>query len=428
MKKSFWSIPITATLLLGSISGYAGTVKAESIDSLQSKINDIQNEREQIKGDITIKDTKINEMISSQNEVTAQIKLLDEKIQAATTEIAAVSTDIEKTNAEIEKLRKEIEELKKKIEERTALLEDRARAIQLSGGNVSYIDVLLGAESFSNFIDRFSAVNTLVEADHEIMEEQQRDKDSLEKKEKEVQENLQKLEQKKAELDRLKAELDRQKNEKDNLMAELEAKQSELVGERTELEEKDKELLELSSDVEQEILSEQSRLAELARQREEEMAAAATREVSVSSSNASVPASSSGSWTSPASGVITTEFGYDVLNGKERYHYGMDIAASVGTPVRAAGSGYVTSAKVSNSYGNWIILTHSVNGQTFSTVYAHLSSMSVSQGQYVEKGQVIGGMGNTGYSFGTHLHFEVHEGEWNAAKSNAINPRKYVSF
>lgn len=106
----------------------------------------------------------------------------------------------------------------------------------------------------------------------------------------------------------------------------------------------------------------------------------------------------------------------------------MDIAGATGTPILAAADGYVTTAESSDSYGNWIILTHSINGQTYSTVYAHMNSLSVGQGQYVEKGQQIGGMGNTGFSFGTHLHFELHEGVWNNGKSNAVNPRKYVNW
>ncbi len=68
------------------------------------------------------------------------------------------------------------------------------------------------------------------------------------------------------------------------------------------------------------------------------------------------------------------------------------------------------------------MIAHSINGQTYTTVYAHLSSRSVGDGAVVSKGQQIGLMGNTGDSYGQHLHFELHRGPWNAAKSNAINP------
>ncbi|MDC3416143.1 M23 family metallopeptidase [Aquibacillus sp. 3ASR75-54] len=75
-----------------------------------------------------------------------------------------------------------------------------------------------------------------------------------------------------------------------------------------------------------------------------------------------------------------------------------------------------------NGYGNVILIAHSVNGTVYTTLYAHLDSMSVTAGQSVSKGQTIGKMGSTGNVTGPHLHFEVHKGGWNAAKSNAVNP------
>nr|WP_316047174.1 hypothetical protein [Planococcus glaciei] len=97
-----------------------------------------------------------------------------------------------------------ITELQRKIDERTALLQERARAIQLSGGSVDYIDVLLGANSFVDFIDRFSAVNTLIEADREIMREQAADKKLLAEQKAEVEKKLAEQEVRKAELVGLK--------------------------------------------------------------------------------------------------------------------------------------------------------------------------------------------------------------------------------
>ena len=88
-------------------------------------------------------------------------------------------------------------------------------------------------------------------------------------------------------------------------------------------------------------------------------------------------------------------------------HNGIDIAASVGTPVLASASGVVISAKASGyngGYGSMVIISHAGKIQT---VYGHLSSVNVSTGQTVSQGQVIGAVGNTGKSTGPHLHFEV---------------------
>ncbi|PEF50493.1 MULTISPECIES: SH3 domain-containing protein [Bacillus cereus group] len=124
----------------------------------------------------------------------------------------------------------------------------------------------------------------------------------------------------------------------------------------------------------------------------------------------------------PAAGSYTS--GFEKRGGQ--MHYGLDIAASGTVSVSAAANGVVTRSYYSESYGNVVFISHNMNGQTYTTVYAHLNSRSVSVGQNVKQGQQIGFMGNTGQSEGQHLHFEVHKGEWNAQKSNAVNPKLYI--
>ncbi|MBM6619908.1 M23 family metallopeptidase [Bacillus suaedaesalsae] len=100
-------------------------------------------------------------------------------------------------------------------------------------------------------------------------------------------------------------------------------------------------------------------------------------------------------------------------------HDGLDVAAPKGTPIYTVDAGTVTKSYYSSSYGNVIFVMHP-NG--YETVYAHLSKRLVKEGDIVTKGQQIGKVGNTGRSRGAHLHFEVHKGEWNIKKSNAIDP------
>ncbi len=109
-----------------------------------------------------------------------------------------------------------------------------------------------------------------------------------------------------------------------------------------------------------------------------------------------------------------------------KQHAGIDIAASGTVPIVAAADGVVSRSYFSSSYGNVIFVTHSIGGQQWTTVYAHLNSRQVSEGAVVAKGQQIGIMGNTGHSFGQHLHFELHKGAWNYSKSNAVNPLDYI--
>ncbi|MCA1057471.1 M23 family metallopeptidase [Rossellomorea aquimaris] len=137
-------------------------------------------------------------------------------------------------------------------------------------------------------------------------------------------------------------------------------------------------------------------------------------------------ASAASSFIYPLNGTITTNFGPDVLNNEERYHYGIDIDGNIGDAVKSSASGTVVRSDYSSSYGNVIIVRHSINNQTYETLYAHLNSRNVSNGSTVNQGQVIGAVGNTGYSFGSHLHFELHKGTWNINKSNAVDPLEYL--
>ncbi|MFC9415337.1 peptidoglycan DD-metalloendopeptidase family protein [Bacillus mobilis] len=118
-------------------------------------------------------------------------------------------------------------------------------------------------------------------------------------------------------------------------------------------------------------------------------------------------------WTWPVEGQISDYFG--TRNGK---HYGIDIAAPIGTPVAAIQEGKVTKSYYSSSYGNVVFIKHG----EYEAVYAHLNKRYVVQGDYISKGEIIGEVGNTGESRGAHLHLEVHQGRWTMAKKNAMNP------
>lgn len=117
--------------------------------------------------------------------------------------------------------------------------------------------------------------------------------------------------------------------------------------------------------------------------------------------------------------TITSRFGSrtDPINGGSDDHKGIDLAANTGTPVYAAEAGTVTTAGYSHSAGNWIVIDH---GDGFVTKYMHLSSINISNGDEVRKGQKIGEVGSTGNSTGPHLHFQVE------LNGTAVNPEYYL--
>ncbi|MCD6017816.1 MAG: Peptidase [Bacteroidetes bacterium] len=117
----------------------------------------------------------------------------------------------------------------------------------------------------------------------------------------------------------------------------------------------------------------------------------------------------------PFTGNVTSEFGWR----KRRPHYGTDIDLETGDTVMAAFDGMVRIAKLNRSYGNVVIIRHK-NG--LETVYAHLSKILVEAGQMLEAGQIIGLGGNTGHSFGSHLHFEMRY------LGQAIDAEDFIDF
>lgn len=121
---------------------------------------------------------------------------------------------------------------------------------------------------------------------------------------------------------------------------------------------------------------------------------------------------------------VTSEFGPRTLDG---FHWGIDVALGGRPSILAAASGTVTVNTWHNMLGWYMIISHDINGQRVDTVYAHMESQSsVSVGTVVSQGQAIGIQGNTGFSFGAHLHFEVHPGGF--AWNSGVNPREWINF
>ncbi|WP_245622902.1 murein hydrolase activator EnvC family protein [Lysinibacillus contaminans] len=400
---------------------------ATNISDLKDEKKQVETKKNELNSSINAKSNAISSIEEKQQNLVDQIQTLNAEIDKTNSNIKAVLAEIDVANNEIEALKGSIEELMRKIEERDELLQERARAIQ-AGGSVSYLDVLLGSNSFVDFIDRFSAVNALLEADRQIMRDQKEDKQKLEEQKQVLEDKRQNLEGKKTELQNLKSSLDGQKSEKNKLVDELEKEQEKLKSEKVLLEKEYSEALEISEELQKKIISEQNRLAEIARQEEarrKAAAAAGNANGGSSSSNVNAP-ESNGTWIKPTNGRLTSPYGWRNLGAGPEFHYGVDLANKTGTPIWAAADGVVSYAAPLSSYGNVVILTHSINGQIYTTVYAHLSAFNVSTGSVVTQGDQIAAMGSTGRSTGPHLHFELHNGTWQGQAVGSVNPLLYI--
>ncbi|MGB7999436.1 MAG: peptidoglycan DD-metalloendopeptidase family protein [Anaerobacillus sp.] len=450
MKQKLIATALTLTL---GISGLATAVLPQTANAatLDDQLNEVKDKQSTNEQERKQKESELADVKSQQKDVRSEIERLDQEVANTDKKISDKEKEISETNAQIDQLKKDIAELEDRIAERDKLLKDRVRSMQQNGGGtVDYMEVLLGATDFGDLVDRVLALNTIADQDKKILEEHKADKQAVEEKKAEVEEKLASLEENKAELQELKQELDAKKAEKDKLMKSLEAEEGEIHNHMMNL----NETAELLAAQEKAVKQEIQRAEEAARKAEEERKAAAAKAAkekaaaeakakkeaksakaasstksSSSSSSKSAPAptpapasSSSAMFQWPAAGPVTSGFG-----GRwGKMHEGIDIAQGGNNPVSAAADGTVLRSYKSSSYGNVVFLTHSINGQMYTTVYAHMQNRAVSTGQTVSAGTYLGTMGTTGHSTGQHLHFEVHKGAWNASKSNAVNPMNYL--
>ncbi|MCM3711162.1 murein hydrolase activator EnvC family protein [Sporosarcina luteola] len=429
MNKRKWIVSFfVIVFLMTSVMGQSGAL-ASTLNDLKKEQKQNQQKKQNLKSSMNNKENAIKATENEIDNFLKQISALNKEIEETNANMNRIIDKINKTNDEIDALKESIKDLENKIAERDVVLRERVRAMQVKGSDVSYVDVLLGANSFADFIDRFSTVTTLMDADRDIMRRQQEDIEQLEAEKALVEKKLKELSENKAQLEKLKENLKARKKEKSKVIDQLEAEQERLSREKKQLEKEFHEAIEVDAQLEKKIISEQKRIAEIAR-KEAERKRKAREAAAKAKKPGTLPQVSNGFWTRPANGTYSSSFGWRIhpIYGTKRQHRGADIAAPIGTPVVAAGDGVVSYAGTMGGFGNVIMITHSTNDGIFTTVYAHLSKISVSTGQVVDKGSYIGAIGNTGASTGPHLHFEMHVGNWTASGPSAVNPLRYVSF
>lgn len=394
--------------------------RAFAYEDLDQKRQQIEEKTSKTESTLKKKKSELAKLEKKESKLKKEIEKIDHKVSAATEKVAEKEKEVKQTKQEIKKLKKDIQVIIDRIEKRKAIFKDRIRSMQKSGGTINYLDVLLGARSFSDFVGRVGAVTTIVEADKDMITEHENDLKLVEQKEAELNNQLSGLETSLKELEELKKDLSKQQKEKEKILGNVTDKKNHAHDELGKLENEQEILANQKAAVKSEEARRQKEEAKKAEQAAAEKSAP-TPQSGGSDQVSDTPASSSG-FIKPAAGRFSSGFG----GRSGGNHFGLDIAAKGTVSVVAAASGTVTNSSYSSSYGNVIFITHNINGQTFQTVYAHLSTRSVSTGQRVEQGQFLGYMGNTGQSDGQHLHFEIHKGLWNGAKSNAVNPAQYI--
>ncbi len=332
---------------------------------------------------------KKQEAQNKQKQEIARREVLDSQISDIQKKIDGFQSQIDEKVSAIEESEAKIDQLTIDLQNQNAAYTNRAKSM-IKRGNISYLEIVLNSKSPEDFLNRVSVLKYAAKYDTEKMDE-------ISASMVEVEELKNALIKEKEEVVALKSQQDEQKSVLDGYRAESQAIINEL--------QKDIESFEAQYNA--------------AKKAEEAARTAAYR--ASSSGNYNVPANFVGGqfmWPSNTT-LVTSPYGYrrHPVLGTQRFHSGVDIGAPYGSSIYAANSGTViVSGYNSGGYGNYVVINH---GGGFSTLYAHCSSLLVSAGQQVSKGQVIAKCGSTGMSTGPHIHFEIQQG------GRTTNPMAY---
>lgn len=252
MKKRLLVLNTTIILGLGSAFSIPG-VNAESIDKLESQKSQIQQERSSLQATLAEADNELVSVLKEVAELNAKIARVKKAIEDNNKLIAETETSIVSTKAEVDQLKAEMAIIEERIEKRSAILKQRAQSFQESGGTVAYLDVLLGASSFSDFVDRVGAVTTFVQADKQLLEEQEQDKKAFEEKKAAVEEELAGLNSMMTELKGMQTAMEQQEKQNSSLIQQLKEKENTIADKKAKLQSEDAKYASMIAQIEQSI-------------------------------------------------------------------------------------------------------------------------------------------------------------------------------
>ena len=368
----------TVLMLMVSIPLYTFAVSQSDKNALKDKINNAENELKNIR--------------NSQRDAKSELENLTIQVMDAESELNSLKVELSELESSIETKESEITEKQAKIKRKEKLLQERIVALY-EAGDSTYLDVLLGSDSLLDFLSKYEIVQQIVDADTALITDLDNDKKALENEKAEleadkarVKELKDKQEIKSNELKILKKN---KQSEVDKLSDEEKSKQSEIDKYNTAMEEIERQLSEIGKDAQERLDRDGVKF--------------------------------DGSFIWPCNNKYVTS---RMKWRWGRWHKGVDIGASYEN-VYASASGYAYNATNPGGYGTYIMIFH---GDGYATLYGHLNSSHIRNGQYVSQGQVIATSGNSGGSTGAHLHFEIRHSTSisNFFGNNWLNPLDYL--
>ena len=358
------------------ILGGAGAVTQSEIDALKAEQAASQARQDEL-------EEQLADAEADQAEAQQRRQLLQAQLDAINNEIENIDKQIAYYDQEIAQKEAEQAEAEANEQAQYELFCQRVRAME-EEGTVSYWSILFNSESFSELLDRLADIDAVMAYDNQVMDE---------------------LIAIREEIIALRTQLETSRAEEQAARDQQAAKQAE---QQAKVAEAQKLLDQINADV-----------AEVNRQLDAESEAAAEIQAEIAQkqkqleeqrrqNNITIDSETSYLWPLPGYYRLSSLFGYRIhpITGEAHSHTGIDIPAPGNTPILACKSGQVVTSAYHYSYGNYVVIDH---GNGNSTLYAHMSSRAVSEGDMVTQGQTIGYVGTTGSSTGNHLHLEVRD-------------------
>ena len=386
-------------MLLPTFTMVLEAAQAADTSELEQQIREYQKQQADLAAQIKDLDRQLKSIAGDKAQALEQKRLLDRQISAKVQEIQSTESIIAQYDALIADEQAKLEDTQAKEEIQYELFCKRVRAME-EAGTVSYWSILFDSADFADLLDRATFVSEIMEADNKIMDD----------------------------LAALRKSIEAQKAELETSRADQQTQRDALVAQKKELDAKEADAAALVQKIQSQESEYQSSRDALKREEEEVEAQIIKKQkeiqAKIAAGQISFDPGTGWQWPVPGRYKITSTFGPRIhpITGLPGNHTGTDVAAPKGTAILAARGGVVTISTYNNSYGNYVVVQHD-NG--IATLYAHMSSRAVSEGQIVTQGQTLGYVGSTGSSTGNHLHLEFRV---NGKRQDALNYYPNLSF
>ena len=363
-----------------------------------SSLSDAQKEKENLEKQLEEAQGVIDGLKDSKADIQTKVKELDQQLTSISLEITNTQAQLEEKSAEITDTQSELEDAQADVASQAEAMSKRIQFMYENSGKMSYLEAFFRSGSMAEFLNQAEYIRQISEYDRDMLQQYN---DSVQT----VADAKEQLEQEYTELEELKAQVESQQQ---TVQALMDAKEDELDKVKSDITvaQSDADAVQAEIDAQNEIIA-QIQAEEARKKAEEEKRRQEAEE------NGTTPDTTPGDvygggafvWPCPSSTRVTSDYGTRLspTQGASSNHKGLDIGASYGASIVAAADGTVSYAGYNNGMGNYVMISHAGGKMT---VYGHLTSLTVSTGQTVSRGQVIGYVGSTGNSTGPHLHYE----------------------